>query len=61
VVRVPEAAGSGLRGALLLVIIGFAARTMLDATVRDHIIQEHLLAMGALLGSIALAGTANRA
>jgi O-antigen ligase len=61
VARVPEAAGSGVRGALLLVIIGFAARTMVDATVRDHILQEYMLTMGALLGSIAIAGAANRA
>jgi O-antigen ligase len=54
VVRTPEAAGPGLRGALLLLILGFAMRTMLDATLRDHIIQEYLIAAGALVGAIAV-------
>jgi len=54
VVRTPEAAGPGLRGALLLLILGFAMRTMLDATLRDHIIQEYLLAAGVLVGAIAV-------
>ena len=53
VVRTPDAAGPGLRGALLLVILGFALRTMLDATVRDHIVQEYLICAGALVGAIA--------
>ena len=35
----------------------FAARTMLDGTLRgDHVVQEFLLVAGVLLGTIALAG-----
>ena len=61
VVRTPEAAGAGLRGALLLVIVAFAARTLLDATLRDHIVQEYLLTAGALVGAIVMAGSRGRA
>jgi O-antigen ligase len=53
VVHTPQAEGPGLRGALLLAIAGFAMRTMLDATVRDHIVQEYLLSAGVLVGTIA--------
>jgi hypothetical protein len=53
VAHTPQAAGPGLRGALLLVIAGFAMRTMLDATLRDHIVQEYLLGAGVLVGAIA--------
>jgi len=60
-VRTTEATGAGLRGALLLVIIAFAARTMLDATLRDHIVQEYLLTAGALVGAIVMAGSRGRA
>ena len=35
---------------------GFAARTMLDATVRDHIVQEFMIVLGALVGAIAARG-----
>ncbi|MBC8021722.1 MAG: O-antigen ligase family protein [Burkholderiales bacterium] len=52
--RAGEAAGTGLRMALALVVASFAARTMLDATLRDHIIEEFMLVAGLLAGAIAL-------
>lgn len=54
--RAREAAGSGLRMALVLVIVGYAARTLLDATVRDHILQEFMITAGALCAAIVVAG-----
>ena len=59
-VRAP-ATGEELRLALVLVVAGFAARTFLDATVRDHIIQEFMIAFGALVGAIVVAGARQRA
>jgi len=52
--RATPAAGTGLRGALALVILGYAARSMLDATVRDHIVQEFMFTAGSLTSAIAL-------
>ena len=55
--RAREAAGSGLRLAMALVVACFAVRTMLDSTLRgDHVVQEFLLVAGVLLGTMALAG-----
>jgi hypothetical protein len=34
---------------------------MLDATLRDHIVQEYLLIAGALVGAIVMAGSRGRA
>jgi O-antigen ligase len=59
--RATQAGGVGLRLALVLVVAGFAARTFLDATVRDHIIQEFMMVSGALVGAIAVAGARRRA
>jgi O-antigen ligase len=62
VTRAREAAGSGLRLAMALVVACFAVRTMLDSTLRgDHVVQEFLLVAGILLGTIALAGRRDRA
>jgi hypothetical protein len=49
------AAGSGLRLALALVVLGYFARSCIDATVRDHILQEVMITAGALVGAIAAA------
>ncbi len=38
--------------ALLMVVLGFALRSLLDSIVRDHIIQEFMLTSGLLLGCI---------
>lgn len=38
--------------ALLMVVLGFALRALLDSIVRDHIIQEFMLTCGLLLGCI---------
>ena len=38
--------------ALLMVVLGFALRSLLDSIVRDHIIQEFMLTTGLLLGCI---------
>jgi len=38
--------------ALLMVVLGFALRSLLDSIVRDHIIQEFMLTCGLLLGCI---------
>jgi O-antigen ligase len=46
--------GVGLRAALVLVVASFAARTCLDATLRDHVLQEFMLVAGALMAAIAL-------
>ena len=54
-VRTPAASGSGLRLALALVVLGYFARSFMDATVRDHIVQEFMLTAGALVGAIAVA------
>ena len=58
--RAAPAAGTGLRAALVLAIAGFAARTLLDATVREHILQEFMLAAGVLTGAIAVAEARGR-
>lgn len=42
-------AGYGI--ALALAVAGFAARTLLDATLRDHILQEFMLVAGLLAGA----------
>ena len=47
--------GSGLRLALVLVVAAYAARTLLDATTRDHIVQEFMLTAGVLCGALVLA------
>lgn len=60
-VRTREAAGTGLRLALVLVVLGYFARSFLDATVRDHIVQEFMLTAGALMGAIAVASRRARA
>jgi hypothetical protein len=59
--RAREAAGSGLRLALVLVVAAYFARSFLDATVRDHIIQEFMMTAGALVGAIAMAASRERA
>ena len=38
--------------ALLMVVLGFALRSLLDSIVRDHIIQEFMLTCGLLVGCI---------
>lgn len=48
-----DAERSGLRAAMVLTIVGFAARTWLDATIRDHVLQEFMLVAGVLTGAIA--------
>lgn len=59
-VRAREAAGSGLRLALALAVAACFARSFLDATVRDHILQEFMITAGALLGAIVMAGSRDR-
>ena len=38
--------------ALIMVVLGFALRSLLDSIVRDHIIQEFMLTCGLLIGCI---------
>ncbi len=52
-VKGSDADRSGLRAALVLAIVAFAARTCLDATVRDHVLQEFMFVAGVLTGAIA--------
>jgi O-antigen ligase len=52
---------SGLRLALVLVSGAFLARSALDATVRDHILQEFMVTAGALTGAIVMAASRDRA
>ena len=59
--RAKAASGSGLRAALVLAVAAFAARSMLDATVRDHILQEFMLTAGVLAGALATAQGRGRA
>jgi O-antigen ligase len=59
--RTPDPARSGLRLALVLATAAFFARSLVDATVRDHILQEYMLTAGALVGAIAMAGSRGRA
>jgi O-antigen ligase len=47
------ASSSGLAMAMVLVVAAFAARTMLDATLRDLVLGEFLLLAGLLCGAIA--------
>ena len=55
----PEASGLGL--ALVLVAAAFLLRSLMDATIRDHILQEFMLTAGALTGAVVLAGSRVRA
>jgi len=59
--RTPDPARSGLRLALVLATAAFFVRSLVDATVRDHILQEYMLTAGALVGAIAMAGSRGRA
>jgi hypothetical protein len=52
---------SGLRLALVLVAAAFFLRSLMDATIRDHILQEFMLTAGALTAAIALADARVRA
>lgn len=52
--RASPSAEGGLRLALVLVVASFAARTALDSTLRDHVIQQFMLVAGLLVGTIAL-------
>jgi hypothetical protein len=38
------------------VVAAFAARTLLDATMRDHVLGEFILLAGVLCGAIAFGG-----
>jgi hypothetical protein len=54
--RARDVAGSGLATAMALVVGAFAARTLLDATMRDHVLGEFMLLAGLLCGTIAFHG-----
>jgi O-antigen ligase len=58
--RAQDPERSGLRLALVLATAAFLMRSLLDATVRDHIIQEYMLIAGALVGAIVMAGSRDR-
>jgi len=59
--RAGDPARSGLRTALALVAAAFFLRSLMDATVRDHILQEFMLTAGALVGALVMAGNRGRA
>ena len=52
--RATGCAGSGLHLALALVVATYAARTALDSTLRDHVVQQFMLFAGLIMGTIAL-------
>ena len=54
--RAGPVTGSGLGTAMALVVAAFVARTMVDATIRDHVLGEFMLLVGLLCGAIACGG-----
>lgn len=46
--------------ALFLCVLGFAARMLLDSTLRDHVIEEFALVAGLLAGAVALDASARK-
>jgi hypothetical protein len=51
--RAPESGDGGLALALVLVVAGYAVRTALDSTLRDHVIQQFMLVAGLIMGTLA--------